>query len=192
LRLLKPTSEELLKELEKYCLQCTKCSLRKGCKQVVFGKGNPDANLLFIGEGPGAREDELGVPFVGAAGNLFSKILTAVNISREEIYIANIVKCRPPKNRKPKPEEAEICMPYLDAQIAIIKPKIIVCMGSVASRYFLNHKGGITSIRGNWIDKQGIWVMPTFHPAALLRDASKKKPVWLDFQKIKTKYNEVK
>ncbi len=188
----KPTSEELLKELEQHCLQCTKCPLRKGCRQVVFGEGNPNTNLLFIGEGPGAREDELGVPFVGAAGNLFSKILAAVNLTREEIYIANIVKCRPSNNRKPKPEEAEACMPYLEAQIAIIKPKIIVCMGSVASRYFLKDQGGITRIRGKWIDKQGIWVMPTFHPAALLRDTSKKKPVWLDFQKIEKKYNELK
>ncbi|MBZ4688345.1 MAG: uracil-DNA glycosylase [Clostridia bacterium] len=184
----KPTAEELLQELKEYCLKCNKCPLREGCKQVVFGEGNPEADIMLIGEGPGAREDELGMPFVGAAGQLLDKILAAIDLKREEVYIANVVKCRPPGNRVPTRKEAAVCKPYLEAQVAIIQPKIVVCMGASAARYFLDYQGGITSIRGRWIEKDGLMVMPTFHPAALLRDASKKKPAWLDFQKVQERF----
>lgn len=186
-----PSAAELLQELKEFCLSCEKCSLRKGCTQVVFGEGNQEADLMLIGEGPGAKEDELGKPFVGAAGELLTNILAAVNLTREDVYIANILKCRPPNNRPPKKEEAAACLPYLEAQVAVIKPKLIVCLGATAVKYFLGIEDGISSIRGKWLEKKGLLVIPTFHPAALLRDPAKKKPVWEDFKKIKEKYEQL-
>ncbi len=188
----RPPAAELLQELKDFCLKCNKCSLREGCKQVVFGEGSSEADLMLIGEGPGAREDELGRPFVGAAGELLTNILAAIDLKREDVYIGNIIKCRPPNNRVPKKEEAAACLPYLEAQIAIIKPKIIVCMGATAAKFFLENEEPISGIRGKWIEKEGLQVMPTFHPAALLRDPSRKKPVWEDFKKIRASYDKMR
>lgn len=171
--------------LERECKTCRRCDLRAGCTQVVFGEGNPHARLMFVGEGPGQQEDIQGRPFVGAAGQLLDKILAAVGIKREEVYIANVVKCRPPGNRLPTSEEAEACLPHLTAQIRAIRPKIIVCLGALATQTLIDKGARITKARGNWFHKDGIMYMPTFHPAALLRDETKKRPVWEDMKKVK-------
>ncbi|MGE5593448.1 MAG: uracil-DNA glycosylase [Betaproteobacteria bacterium] len=178
-----PTSS--LEELEKKCRACTNCDLRAGCTQVVFGEGNPHAKLMFVGEGPGQQEDIQGRPFVGAAGQLLDKILEAVGIRRDEVYIANVVKCRPPGNRLPTSDEAEACLPHLRAQIEAIRPKIIVCLGALATQTLIDKRARITRARGNWFKKDGIMYMPTFHPAALLRDETKKRPVWEDMKKVR-------
>lgn len=177
-----------LGELEGLCRQCSQCNLRQGCKQVVFGEGNPEAELLFIGEAPGAQEDELGRPFVGAAGQLLEKILAAVGFKREEVYITNVVKCRPPGNRLPVAEEIAACRPHLEAQIELINPLIIVCLGALAAQTLIKPSLKITQVRGQWVEKNGIRIMPTYHPAALLRDESKKKPLWEDFKEVKKVY----
>ncbi len=180
----------LLAELEEGCKSCTLCSLRSGCMQVVFGDGNPRARLMLVGEGPGAEEDRQGKPFVGAAGQLLDRILAAINLSRQRVYIANIVKCRPPGNRAPSNEEIIKCLPYLKQQIELIDPLIIVTLGAVATRVLLDPGASITRIRGNWVQHNGRFWMPTFHPAALLRDPGKKKPVWEDFKQVKQKYDQ--
>ncbi len=174
-----------LTDLQRECLTCGKCDLRAGCTQVVFGEGNPRAKLMFVGEGPGQQEDIQGRPFVGAAGQLLDRILAAVGIRRDEVYITNIVKCRPPRNRLPTSEEAEACLPHLFTQIRAIKPKIIVCLGALATQTLIDKRARITRVRGNWFRKNGIMYMPTFHPAALLRDETKKRPVWEDMKQVK-------
>lgn len=178
---------ESLEALEERAEECTRCGLRAGCSRVVFGEGNPRARLMLIGEGPGADEDRLGRPFVGKAGKLLDKILEAVGLERfTHTYIANVVKCRPPGNRAPRAEEAEQCRPWLYRQIELISPGIIVLMGSTALQSLVEPQGKITVMRGHWlVSKSGIKIMPTYHPAALLRDASKKRPVWEDFQQVK-------
>lgn len=181
-----------LVELEKHCLECTLCNLRQSCRQVVFGEGDPCADLMLVGEGPGAQEDKEGRPFVGAAGKLLNKILHAIGLQRNQVYIANIVKCRPPGNRVPNREEVQSCLPYVEAQIAIIKPKIIVCLGSTALKALVNQDASITSWRGSWVEQGQIKIMPTFHPAALLRDESKKRPVWEDFKKVRAAYEALR
>ncbi|MDN5293936.1 MAG: uracil-DNA glycosylase [Eubacteriales bacterium] len=183
------TDLDQLKELN---LQCRRCGLRDGCNGVVFGKGNPRARLMLIGEGPGAEEDRQGLPFVGAAGQLLDKILAAAEIPVEEVYIANIVKCRPPNNRVPTREEMDACLPWLWRQIELISPAIIVLLGSTALQGLVDPKGRITRVRGQWLDWNGIKVMPTYHPAALLRDPSKKKPAWEDFKKVRDLYRQLK
>jgi len=180
-----------LEQLKQYCLQCRDCDLGKNGSNVVFGEGNPAASLMLVGEAPGAEEDRLQRPFVGAAGQLLDKILKAVGIVREEIYITNIVKCRPPQNRFPKKEESDRCFVYLARQIELIQPKLIVCLGSLATRYLVHQEASVTAVRGEVFVKGGIRIIPTYHPAALLRDASKKKPVWKDFQLIYSFYQEV-
>jgi len=182
----------LLDEIKAEAQNCRRCGLRAGCSQVVFGDGNPGADLMLVGEGPGAQEDQEGIPFVGKAGQLLNKILEASGFNRREVYIANIVKCRPPQNRTPTAAEAMACKPYLDAQIAVIKPKIIVCLGSPATKYLIDPGAAITKVRGRWFVKDGINYIPTFHPAALLRDPVKKRPVWEDFQKIRDTYAQIK
>jgi uracil-DNA glycosylase family 4 len=180
------SGEELdLEGLEAECLTCAKCGLRAGCTHVVFGEGNPEARVMLVGEGPGRDEDRQGRPFVGAAGQLLDKILASVGLSRDEVYITNVVKCRPPKNRMPNPDEVLACSHYLDAQINRINPAIIVCLGALATRTLVDKNARITRIRGQWHEKDGILYMPTFHPAALLRDPSKKRPVWEDMKKVK-------
>lgn len=178
---------ETWEELEASIENCNKCKLCTERKNIVFGCGNKNANIMFIGEGPGADEDIQGEPFVGKAGQLMNKAFEALDIKREEVYIANIVKCRPPKNRNPEKDEAMACMDYLRNQVMLIKPKIIVLLGSVALKNILGEEYGITSARGKWIEKKGIWYMPTFHPAALLRDESKKIDFWRDLKLVKEK-----
>ncbi len=175
-----------LTELQTSCLNCSRCGLRSGCNNIVFGEGDPKARLMFIGEGPGADEDRLGRPFVGKAGQLLDKIIAAIGSSREEVYIANIVKCRPPGNRVPKKEEAEQCMPWLYRQIEFIKPEVIVLLGSTALQNLIDPSARITKCRGNWLkSRSGIKIMPTYHPAALLRDPSKKADVWHDMKMVR-------
>lgn len=171
-------------ELEKECNNCTKCKLCNDRHNVVIGTGNKNAKIMFIGEGPGADEDIQGIPFVGKAGKLMDKAFEGVGIKREEVYIANIVKCRPPNNRNPEYEEADSCKEYLDSQIKLINPEIIVLLGSIALKNILGKEYGITSSRGKWIEKDGIKYLPTFHPAALLRDESKKIDFWKDLKEI--------
>ena len=177
-------------ELEIVIKDCNKCKLCTGRKNIVFGAGNKNADIMFIGEGPGADEDIQGEPFVGKAGQLMNKAFEALDIKREDVYIANIVKCRPPQNRNPEQDEANACMDYLRNQVLLVKPKIIVLLGSIALKNILGEEYGITNSRGKWIEKKGIWYMPTFHPAALLRDDSKKIDFWRDLKLIKEKLKE--
>jgi uracil-DNA glycosylase family 4 len=178
-------------ELKEACLECTSCSLRTGAKQVVFGQGNPQADIMFVGEAPGKQEDEMGQPFVGAAGILLNKIFAAAGLNREDVYITNVAKCRPPSNRFPQANEVAICRGYLDEQIRFIDPLIIVCLGALATKTLINPEAKITRIRGQWFEKNGRRILPTFHPAALLRDPSKKRPVWEDFQELMRVYKEL-
>ncbi|MCL6559118.1 MAG: uracil-DNA glycosylase [Firmicutes bacterium] len=181
-----------LEELKEKALACHRCGLRAGCSGVVFGEGNPEARLMLIGEGPGADEDRLGRPFVGKAGQLLDKILEAIGMERfTHTYIANVVKCRPPGNRVPHPEEAGQCLPWLYRQIELVSPGIIVLLGSTALQNLIDPEARITKARGQWlVSKSGIKIMPTYHPAALLRDTSKKRPVWEDFQKVRDEYRK--
>lgn len=172
-------------ELESLCKNCNKCKLAQGRKNVVIGAGNKNAKIMFIGEGPGADEDLQGIPFVGKAGKLMNMAFAGIGINREEVYITNIVKCRPPMNRNPEKDEAESCSEYLKTQIELIKPEIIVLLGSVALKNILGEEYGITKARGTWIEKDGIKYMPTFHPAALLRDETKKIAFWKDLKLVK-------
>jgi len=179
-----------LQVLRQLCLGCERCGLRTGCQGVVFARGNPEAGLMLIGEGPGAEEDKQGLPFVGAAGQLLDKILMAAGFGPEDVYIANIVKCRPPGNRVPTPEEAAACRPWLMKQIELVAPKIIVLLGSTALVNMVDRQARITRMRGQWLtSRSGIKVMPTYHPAALLRDPAKKRDVWEDMQKVRHLYN---
>ena len=161
-------------QLEEECKQCKKCRLCQTRNNVVFGVGNKESDLMFIGEGPGADEDIQGEPFVGKAGKLMDMAFDVVGLKREEVYIANIVKCRPPSNRNPEDDESMTCLNYLRNQVILIKPKIIVLLGNVALKNILGKDYGITASRGKWIEKKGILYLPTWHPAALLRDESKK------------------
>jgi len=163
---------------------CTRCKLHKTRKNIVFGVGNPNAELMFIGEGPGADEDIQGEPFVGDAGALLTKMIEAMGFKRSDVYIANIVKCRPPNNRDPEPDEIDACEPFLRAQIATVKPRIIVTLGKPASHLLLRTNQPITSLRGNWSRYLDIPVMPTFHPAYILREPAQKRPVWNDLQAV--------
>lgn len=180
-----------LEELNKLICNCTKCNLYKGRTNFVFGAGNPNAKVMVIGEGPGAEEDKQGLPFVGRAGQLLTDILKAIKFSREEVFIGNIVKCRPPDNRTPLPEEMETCIPYLKKQIDLIKPKMILCLGLTAAKGLLKKKDSLTSMRGQVFDYEGIKVMVTFHPAALLRNPNWKKDCWIDVQKFRKLYEEM-
>ncbi len=163
---------------------CKRCKLCDGRNNIVFGVGNSDAKIMFIGEGPGRDEDMKGEPFVGRAGQLLTKIIKAMGFEREDVYIANIVKCRPPNNRNPEPDEVETCIPFLIRQAELIKPEVIVCLGSVATQNLLNTESKISALRGKFQQWQGIPVMPTYHPAFLLRNSNMKKPVWEDMQKV--------
>ncbi len=170
---------------------CQMCGLGETRNQFVFGVGNPNADLMLIGEAPGAEEDKQGIPFVGRAGKLLTDILKAINFDREDIYIANILKCRPPNNRDPKPSERELCKPYLYKQIDLIKPKIILCLGKIASNVMLNNNESLTKMRGSVHEINGVKTMVTYHPAALLRNPNWKKPTWEDVQKLRKLYDEL-
>lgn len=174
-------------QLNSACSNCQSCELGRTRTNVVFGRGNTEAPVLFVGEGPGENEDAQGLPFVGAAGQLLDTLLEALMFKPPEYYIANVVKCRPPNNRVPLDQEAEKCLPYLRNQVALIRPQIIVCLGSTAAKYIIARDAKITQIRGRWIERKGYWIMPTFHPAALLRDQSKKAPLFSDIKAVKDK-----
>lgn len=178
-------------ELEKSIENCKKCKLYNYRKTIVFGEGNKNADIMLIGEGPGADEDEQGLPFVGRAGQLMNKAFDGVGISRQNIYIANVVKCRPPLNRVPENDEAQACLEYLRNQVALVKPKIIVLLGGTALKNILGQEYAITKVRGNFVKKNEIIYMPTFHPAALLRDETKKIDFWQDLKKVKVKAEEL-
>ncbi len=179
-------------DLKKNCEQCTKCGLCKTRHNVVVGVGNPEADVLFIGEGPGENEDLQGEPFVGRAGKLLDKMLTAVDLDRNKnIYIANIVKCRPPQNRDPKPEEQEMCIEWLRSQVRLIKPKIIVCLGRISAQKLIDPNLKITKEHGKFIKKGNFLMMPMFHPAAILRNPNQKPEAFDDFLKLRDKINEI-
>lgn len=178
-------------ELNKLISGCKKCSLGASRTNFVFGTGNPTADVMLIGEAPGAEEDKQGEPFVGRAGKLLNDILIAIKFQREEVYIANILKCRPPNNRNPLPEEMTTCMPYLMKQIGLIKPKVILCLGLVAAKGLLNLNTSLTKMRGNIYELEGIKTMVTYHPAALLRNPNWKKGCWEDVQKFRKLYDEL-
>lgn len=175
-------------QLEADANQCRKCKLCQNRTNVVFGTGNKQADLMFIGEGPGADEDKQGIPFVGRAGKLMNMAFEAIGLKREEVYIANIVKCRPPGNRDPEDDEATVCLNYLRNQVILVKPKIVVLLGSVALKNILGKEYGITASRGKWVEKRGIWYMPTWHPAALLRDENKKIDFIMDLKEVMSRY----
>lgn len=165
--------------------ECTRCVLsRLGRKTIVFGEGNPDADLMFVGEGPGADEDEQGRPFVGRAGQLLNKMIEAMGLKREQVYIANVVKCRPPGNRTPEREEIETCSPFLLRQIAVIQPRAIVALGAVAARCLLGINEPMARLRGQWFDFRGTRLAVTYHPAFLLRDPRQKGEAWKDLQMV--------
>lgn len=178
-------------DLEKSIRDCKKCKLCMNRTNIVFGVGNKNADVMFVGEGPGADEDMQGEPFVGKAGKLMDKAFQALEINREKVYIANIVKCRPPQNRVPEQEEATACLDYLRNQVMLVKPKIIVLLGSTALKNILGEEYGITAARGKWVEKKGILYMPTWHPAALLRDEAKKIDFWRDLKEVGRKFKEM-
>jgi DNA polymerase len=173
-----------LSELATEVSACTKCRLSGGRTQVVFGVGNPDADLMFIGEAPGRDEDLQGEPFVGRAGQLLTDIIKAMKLSREDVYIANVIKCRPPDNRNPEPDELDACRPWLRRQVALIQPRVIVTLGKFGLQSLTGRMYSISAIRGQWLEYEGIKLMPTFHPAYLLRTPSAKKDVWQDMKKV--------
>jgi len=176
-------SEPLLR-IRRELGECTRCALAGGRTKLVFGVGNPAAELVFVGEGPGADEDRAGEPFVGRAGQLLTKMIEAMGYRREEVYIANVVKCRPPGNRNPEPDEIEACEPFLRAQIRAIGPKVIVALGKFAAQTLLRDTTPITRLRGRWLSYEGVKLMPTFHPAYLLRSPEEKKKAWDDLQLV--------
>lgn len=177
-----------LEEIRARALSCTECPLHEGRTQVVFGRGNPEAKILLVGEGPGRDEDLQGLPFVGAAGQLLERILDAVDLSLQDVYISNTVLCRPPGNRVPEPAEVAACARHRSALLALLDPPIVVLLGATAAKAVLGPKTSITAVRGSRVVQDGRAYYPTFHPAALLRDPSKKRPVWHDFQRIAEDY----
>ena len=177
---------EALAAVKAFIGECTRCKLSGlGRTQVVFGVGNPKADLMFVGEAPGADEDVQGVPFVGRAGQLLTKIIEAIGLRREDVYIANVIKCRPPQNRNPEPDEIETCEPFLFQQIDVIKPKVIVTLGKFAAQCLLRSEEPISRLRGRIFDYRGAKLIPTFHPAYLLRNPSSKREVWEDMKLVK-------
>jgi DNA polymerase len=181
--------DESLESIRDDLGDCKRCKLHEHRRTIVFGEGNPQASLAFVGEGPGAEEDATGRPFVGRAGQLLDKIIAAIGLRREDVYIANIVKCRPPLNRTPERDEVETCEPYLFRQLMFIRPRVIVALGSPAFQTLLRTKESITRARGEWREWNGIKVMPTFHPAFLLRSPDKKREVWEDMKKVRDYLN---
>jgi len=178
----------ILAALKESAQQCTRCRLSASRTRVVFGEGNPQARLLFIGEAPGAEEDRTGRPFIGRAGELLTRIIEAIGLSRDQVYISSVIKCRPPENRAPEKDEITACKPFLIRQIQAIQPAIICTLGTVSTQVILNTRDPITKSRGRFYDVHGIQVMPTFHPAYLLRNPKDKKLVWEDMQKIQALY----
>lgn len=180
----KDKKQALLDEVKAACVACEKCGLAATRTHTVFGKGDPDSPLMFIGEAPGEKEDLSGQPFVGAAGKLLDKYLGAIGLETEQVYIANILKCRPPKNRDPLPEEEEACIGYLWKQVEIIRPKLLVCLGRIAAMKLIKPDFRITAEHGTWFEKNGVKITAVYHPAALLRDPRKKEEMLCDFEAI--------
>lgn len=178
-----------LEDIRRDVGQCTRCKLHEHRSRIVFGEGNPQARLVFVGEGPGADEDATGRPFVGRAGQLLDKIIAAIGMKREDVYIANVVMCRPPGNRTPERDEVATCEPFLFRKLALIRPKVIVALGSPAFQCLMRSKETISKSRGEWREWNGIRVMPTFHPAYLLRSPEKKREVWEDMKKVRDYLN---
>jgi uracil-DNA glycosylase len=176
--------EDTLLKIREDIGDCTRCKLHKGRNKIVFGDGSPKAQLVFIGEGPGADEDAQGLPFVGRAGKLLTQMIEAMGLQRKDVYICNVVKCRPPENRAPEPDEVTTCSPYLLRQIDVIRPKVIVCLGAVAAKTLLETTRGISQFRGEWLEWRGHKLMATYHPAYLLRNPNAKGEVWKDLQKV--------
>jgi uracil-DNA glycosylase family 4 len=180
-----------LEELGEFARGCNRCRLRAGCRGVVFGEGDPHARLCLIGEGPGAVEDELGRPFVGPAGELLDRILEAAGFARDEVYISNVVLCRPPGNRVPEDDEIAACRPYLRRRLELMNPGIVVLLGATPLRALVDSRAKITQERGRWYRLDGRWVLPTYHPAFLLRNPAKKREVWEDFQMVRELYRRL-
>jgi uracil-DNA glycosylase family 4 len=183
-KVINSNNEEQLKKVSQEMADCRLCQLAKTRHNLVFGNGNPNAQIVFVGEAPGADEDEQGLPFVGRAGQLLTKIIEAMGIKRRDVYICNILKCRPPGNRNPLPEEISLCEPFLKKQLQAISPKVICALGTFAAHTLLKTDVPITLLRGRFHSYEGIKLMPTYHPAYLLRSPSAKKPVWEDVQMI--------
>jgi uracil-DNA glycosylase len=184
------SKKDRLLALREKALKCTLCSeLAHSRNSVVFGSGNADADLVFVGEAPGFDEDRQGLPFVGRAGQLLTKIIESIGLDRKQVFICNVLKCRPPENRNPVPEEIKNCQPYLKQQLEIIQPKVICCLGKFACKTLLATSTSISALRGKWHTYQGIALMPTFHPAYLLRNPADKRKVWEDMKQIRSKLN---
>ena len=182
--------EDSLDTIAQEASQCQRCRLCEGRKHVVFGQGNPKARLVLVGEGPGYEEDQRGLPFVGPAGRLLTKILAAIHLSRDDVYICNIIKCRPPHNRNPRPDEIAACLPFLERQIRAINPKLICALGTIAAQTLLQTDTAISRLRGVFHPYADISVMPTYHPAFLLRNPERKRDVWNDVQKLQAEYEK--
>lgn len=179
-------------KLRETCLTCERCELCRTRHNVVFGDGNPNTPILFVGEGPGEQEDLTGVPFVGAAGQLLTQMLEIIDLDRSQYYITNIVKCRPPRNRDPQQSEQDACIGYLRSQVRMIRPKIIVCLGRIAAMKLIDPNFRITRQHGQWFNKGGFWMTAIYHPSALLRDLSKRPETFDDLMSIQRKLNEVR
>lgn len=177
--------------LEQACGHCTRCKLSNTRTHVVVGNGNRSADVMLIGEGPGEQEDRQGIPFVGPAGQLLDKMLLSIGLQRADVYVANIVKCRPPGNRDPAADEKEACMPFLRYQTLLIQPKIIVCLGRIAAQALIDPDFKITKEHGIWYERKGYWMIATYHPSALLRDPMKKRPAYEDLKLIRKKIDEI-
>ena len=187
-----PGSMRDLGSLSQFLEGCPRCKLATGRTHIVFGQGNPRAELMFVGEAPGRDEDEQGLAFVGRAGQLLTKIIEAIGRKREDVFICNVLKCRPPNNRNPEPDEVASCMPFLEEQIRLVSPKVIVTLGTFAAQAVLGTDESIGRLRGRWQASRGVRVMPTFHPAFLLRTPDRKKDVWEDMKKVRDYLSEAK
>lgn len=181
---------DTLEGLAEYLVDCTRCPLSERRKNVVFGEGSPSARLLFVGEGPGAEEDRSGRPFVGQAGRLLDGMIAALGLDRRQVFIANVVKCRPPRNRDPEPGEMATCSPFLERQIELIRPEVIVALGRIAARHLTGSEGTMGSLRGRWGQFRGIALMSTYHPAYLLRSPLEKPKVWADLKMVAEKLRD--
>ena len=182
---------EAMDKLQRECLSCRDCPLSQGRHNVVFGVGDPESELMFIGEGPGEQEDLQGEPFVGAAGKFLDEMLTIIDLGRHNCYITNIIKCRPPKNRDPMQTEQDACIDFLRAQTKLLKPKIIVCLGRIAAKRLIDADYRITRQHGQWVERNGVWMTAIYHPSALLRDVSKRPETFDDLLAIRAKIREI-
>jgi DNA polymerase len=180
-----PTTPTTLEQVRGELGDCTRCKLHQGRTTLVFGVGRPDADLMFVGEAPGRDEDQQGEPFVGPAGQLLTKIIEAIGLTRDQVYIANVIKCRPPQNRNPELDEVQTCAPFLFQQLDVIRPRVVVALGACAVRTLLRSEQSISRLRGQVFDYRGAKLVPTFHPAFLLRSPDRKRDVWQDMKKVR-------